>query len=361
VTALPACRIVLLWLLSPPADAAPPEAPREAEPEFRLEAATSRDLSTLLDQARRDGIDREAIKLKAAYRPAPEKHPLAPAVVKQWGRAELPHWIASVSEHITAKSVDLDLGLPLTIAGAGAFKDLSAYRWLRKNARRFGFNQAFPSEPWHFTHYLPPGAVEGPAVGTVSVGPLGTVLRPELGPNPPVAEQILTGAVVGWNEATRTLVYSQCWREEGGGDGCVVKWEAVEHHRVRRELPVFSPAQADTTPERRDRMLKARAILQPDTKDLVTMPAVAWPAGAAVLESDGLQVHWRQAEGVLEVWKDGRVQGTLQVRRLAPWVPQPLRLYRRAGANRIVVEMVHDPQEAFCTGANLVSVFETLP
>src|SRR5215212_2414213 len=130
-----------------------------ADTAFDLERKTAADLDALLARARKDGFSREAISIRPGHRPAAEKHSLASEVIRAFGAEELTRWIGARSEHITGKSVDLDLGVAPTIgnAQAGAFANLPAYRWLRLHAREFGFNQAFPGEPWHFTHYLPSG------------------------------------------------------------------------------------------------------------------------------------------------------------------------------------------------------------
>ena len=335
-------------------------APSGDEPDLQLETKTAEDFRAMLALARREGLGEKAIAIFAGYRPKPARHPLAASVIARWGERELAKWLAATSEHITGRSLDLNLGVPLTLDAAGRYNDVPAFRWLRKNARRFGFNQAFPGEPWHFTHYLPEGSSEGPANGTVGPGPLGTVVRPSSAPKPTLAEQVLTGAAVGWDAATATVVYMQCWREEGGGDGCAVKWERARDHQVRRELPVFTPGQADTDGVRRAMLATARGQMESELNGVIALPAIAWPAAATTLDVQGETLRWEAGKAVVEIKPRSPAQArTLAVRTAAPWTPRPFRVFRRPGLDVLVMELVHDPQDAFCKGANLVSVFET--
>jgi hypothetical protein len=328
----------------------------------RLEPETAADLRAMFARARKEGIPREALAVRAAYRPRPPKTAPADAITTVFGRAGAVPWRAAASEHITGKSVDIELGPALTIANAEAkaFDKLPAYRWLLAHAHEFGFNHAFPGEPWHFTHHLPPGTTPGPLPGYVGLGPLGSVLRPR-GATADLAARILTGDAVAWSPRSATLIYAQCWREEGGGDGCVVRAEEIRRHRILHEWPVFSPGQADLAHERREKMDTACTALLPRLKGATALAAVPWPASQTTLAlGERLTVAWDAQSGALDVnGGDGGPRVSVHVRRLPPWTPRPLRAY--AGPDLVVVELVHDPGDAFVDGANLVSVIEIVP
>ncbi len=60
---------------------------------------------------------------------------------------------ALLSEHITGRALDLNLGLPLDLdlAREGAFNNLATYQWLRANEGSYGFNP-YSAEPWHISY-----------------------------------------------------------------------------------------------------------------------------------------------------------------------------------------------------------------
>jgi hypothetical protein len=332
-------------------------APEGVDPASRLERATAADLSALLARARRDGIPREAIKLKSGHRPTAAKHPRAADVVRAFGEGELPRWIASASEHSTGKAVDFDFRIPGTIANveAGAFEKVPAYRWLCAHAREFGFNQAFPGEPWHFTHHLPARSGERAALETVKPGPLGTVVRklPEPG-KADAAMHVLTGGAVAWLPPQGTIAYAQCWREEGGGDGCVVKLESRRDRKILRTLPVFSPGEADTESERRARIVEVRKTLAPLLGGATLLWHGTWDARDSRAFLPRQELSWEPQSSTLALPD----RPSVEVARLEPWVARPAALFHDVGSDFAVVELVYDPGEDFTAGANLVSRFE---
>jgi hypothetical protein len=334
-------------------------APVGAEPSFNLERATAADLPALLARARNDGIAPWAIKLESGHRPPAAKHPLSADVVRAFGEAELTRWIASQSEHLTGKSVDFDFGIANTItnAKAGTFETLPAYRWLRAHAHEFGFDQTFPGEPWHFTHHLPGGSSYRGPPSTVKPGRLGTIVRqtPDI-KKADLATYVLTGGAVAWLPAQGTIAYAQCWREEGGGDGCVVKWELRRDRKIVRTFPVFSPGQANTESERRAHIVKAHETLAPLLAGATLLQSCMWGEGAWRVYLPRQELTWdpRRSELVLPGKRP------FAVTRLEPWVARPVSFFEDIGLDFAVVELVYDPEAEFTTGANLVSRFEIL-
>jgi len=169
------------------------------------------------------------------------------------------------------------------------------------------------------------------------------------------ATQVLTGAAVAWLPAESSVVYTQCWREEGGGDGCVVKWERRPDRKITRTMAVFSPGEADTEAERRARLVAARNAIGTRLDGASLLLAQTWADGArSVRIGAEQQLTWDPEQSALSV--AGRAPG--KVARLAPWIAQPLCVYTSPDAGLAVVELVYDPREAFVEGANLVSRFE---
>jgi hypothetical protein len=311
---------------------------------FSLEKGTAADGARMLAQATKDGLPAGAITIRSGYRPGPAKHPLAGAVVRTFGADELARWIAGRSEHLTGKSVDLQIG------------GQPAHQWLRQHAREFGFNQAFPGEPWHFTHNLPAGATEGPVPGTVAPGYLGTVVRHSPDRRADAADRVITGDAVAWLADASAIVYTQCWREEGGGDGCVVKWQGRRDRKVTRTLPVFLPGEADTEADRRARILAAKATLGPALAGATLLESsYPWVKGMqSVPVGPRQQISWDGERSALDVSGGPLVE----VARLHPWVASPIHTYADRERDFAVVEMLYDPGSAFLDGANVISRFE---
>jgi LAS superfamily LD-carboxypeptidase LdcB len=58
-----------------------------------------------------------------------------------------------VSEHITGRTFDMNLGIKNSSANAKskAFEKLPAYQWLKKTAPSFGLSP-YAQEPWHWSY-----------------------------------------------------------------------------------------------------------------------------------------------------------------------------------------------------------------
>ena len=224
----------------------------------------------------------------------------------------------------------------------GCVRAPPTYRRLRVHAREFGFNQAFPGEPWHFTHYLPPGSAEGPAPGTVRHGRSGTVLRraPDTRQLDP-AVRVLIGDAIAWLPAIGTIVYTQCWREEGGGGGCAVKWESRRDRLVTRTIPVFLPGDADTEALRRARLIKAHAAIAPLLDGAILLDVGTWAdLSSWVSVGRGEHLSWDPGQSSLEV--PGKPPH--EVKSLAPWVAKPIGVYTNPDLDFVVVELGDDPR-----------------
>jgi D-alanyl-D-alanine carboxypeptidase len=327
--------------------------------DYRLEPSTAADFEALRARAVKDGLSPFAFAIRSAYRPAPEQNPLAGEVIRAFGEKELTHWIASKSEHITGRSIDLDLGIPSTITNAEThgYDHLTVYKWLRVHAREFGFNQAFPGEPWHITHNLVPGTTEGAEPGVVLPGRAGTVVLPP--PDGPFdhATSVLTGDAVAWRPGSSTIVYTQCWREEGGGDGCVVKVESRDG-TVAQSIPVFLPGEADDKETRKARIAKAHGAVAPLVESATMLQGQPWDSPSyPTVVGGGLELGWDSAAKALSL--PGKPP--LKVKQIDPWGVRPFQVYADPTLDFLVVDLLYDPVEAFTQGANLVSRFMVVP
>src|SRR5439155_7925163 len=105
-----------------------------------------------------------------------------------------PRWVAPPGKSLHRLGTELDLG------------PSSAYGWLRRNARRFGFVQRYAWEPWHFGYVL--------NAGTRSVGFGGG----ERGSTPSFVpsrfERPLARAAQRWN-VSAALLAAQLYAESG--------------------------------------------------------------------------------------------------------------------------------------------------
>jgi hypothetical protein len=168
---------------------------------------------------------------------------------------------------------------------------------------------------------------------------------------------VITGDAVAWLADTAAIVYTQCWREEGGGDGCVVKWQGRRDRKVTRTLPVFLPGEAVTEADRRARILAAKATLGPALAG-ATLLARTYPWGKgtqSVPVGPRQELGWDAERSVLSLSGSAPIRW---VARLHPWVAMPIHTYADRERDFAVVEVLYDPGAAFLDGANFVSRFE---
>jgi hypothetical protein len=59
--------------------------------DFKLERGTAADFAALRARAAKDGLSPFALTIRSGYRPAPEKNPLAGAVIRTFGAKDLSH------------------------------------------------------------------------------------------------------------------------------------------------------------------------------------------------------------------------------------------------------------------------------
>jgi hypothetical protein len=122
---------------------------------FQLTAGALAAFRGLRSAAIAAGFGGELFTLTSAYRSSKRQATLAEAARLKYGSARAAsRWVAQgVSEHITGRAFDLNLGIANNSANAhsGAFEKLPAYQWLKQNAPYFGLTP-YAAEPWHWSH-----------------------------------------------------------------------------------------------------------------------------------------------------------------------------------------------------------------
>lgn len=120
--------------------------------QLRQDAAAAH--TTMVAAARRDGLPAPLLDVYSGLRGRDKQARLWNAALVRYGSTKVARgWVAPPgnSEHELGIAADLFLGAAGGSKNAEALKRTSAYRWLAKNAGRFGFepNRKI-NEPWHW-------------------------------------------------------------------------------------------------------------------------------------------------------------------------------------------------------------------
>lgn len=125
-----------------------------------LHRLAARALDAMIRAARADGIAAELLLPVSGYRTAAKQARLwKNALAKAGGDAqEARKWVAppGTSAHQSGRAVDLYLGYGISSKHVAAMRKTAAWRWLARNAVRFGF-YPYPKEPWHWEYNPPAG------------------------------------------------------------------------------------------------------------------------------------------------------------------------------------------------------------
>lgn len=130
---------------------------------YKLHRLAAEAYLAMVAHARADGIEAPLLRLNDGYRTRERQEELFKAAVARYGSEEEARlWVAKFSNHETGRAIDLYLGGSNDRAHAldGSLRQLPAYKWLEKNARRYGFypyDNPWPGEPWHW-EYNPPAS-----------------------------------------------------------------------------------------------------------------------------------------------------------------------------------------------------------
>jgi len=128
-------------------------------PLHRLTAAA---LKALVCAARADGIKHPRLLptgARSGFRDPKLQKAAWERALKRYGSAkEANKWVAKpgFSAHQSGRAIDFYLGLTNDSRNVAKLRLTPAYKWMQKNARRFGF-YPYPDEPWHW-EYNPPAA-----------------------------------------------------------------------------------------------------------------------------------------------------------------------------------------------------------
>jgi hypothetical protein len=128
---------------------------------YKLHRLAAEAYLAMVAAARDEGIKYPLLQLYDGYRTREKQERLFKEAVKKYGsEAKARRWVAKYSNHETGRAIDLYLGGSNDSAQAlnGSLRELPAYKWLEKNAWKYGFyeyNEPWPGEPWHW-EYNPP-------------------------------------------------------------------------------------------------------------------------------------------------------------------------------------------------------------
>ncbi len=142
-------------------DEAPPETlvSITADGSLKLRKAAAEKLTEMLDQARRDGVDLQAV---SGFRSIERQNYLFFDIKAERGQSTITRAEVSAppgySEHHTGYAVDFIDGSKPKTDLEQTFEETPAFQWLEKNAPHYGFELSFsknPSqevsyEPWHW-------------------------------------------------------------------------------------------------------------------------------------------------------------------------------------------------------------------
>lgn len=115
----------------------------------------------LVAAARADGIAAPLLLPMSGYRdPKRQEQIWRKALVRYGSPQAARRWVAppGTSAHQSGRAIDFYIGLAISSKNAARMRNLPAYRWLMKNAERFGF-YPYEREPWHW-EYNPPATRE---------------------------------------------------------------------------------------------------------------------------------------------------------------------------------------------------------
>ncbi len=115
----------------------------------------------LVAAARADGIAAPLLLPMSGYRdPKRQERIWRKALVRYGSPQAARRWVAppGTSAHQSGRAIDFYIGLAISSKNAARMRNLPAYRWLMKNAERFGF-YPYEREPWHW-EYNPPATRE---------------------------------------------------------------------------------------------------------------------------------------------------------------------------------------------------------
>lgn len=126
----------------------------------RMENEAGLALMKMLDAARGDGVWLVPV---SGFRDVQRQTELFQSQVKITGSVQQAAQSVAppgYSEHHTGLAIDLTDGMKQRSAISSDFAKTAAYRWLRRNAKRFGFELSFPPgnvqgvkyEPWHWRY-----------------------------------------------------------------------------------------------------------------------------------------------------------------------------------------------------------------
>ena len=126
-----------------------------------LHPAAAKAIDALINEARLDGIEHPLLLAVSGYRSIKTQKKLWERALKKYGSESAARkWVAKPggSAHHSGRAIDFYLGGKNSSKNVNLLRTSDAYKWLEKNAIRFGF-YLYPAEPWHW-EYNPPSILK---------------------------------------------------------------------------------------------------------------------------------------------------------------------------------------------------------
>ena len=127
---------------------------------IQLHRLAAKAWQAMVSAARADGIRHPLLLPTSGYRSSQHQARLWQAALRRYGSpGKARKWVAPPggSAHQSGGAIDFFLGGRKSSGNAAHLRKLPAFKWLAKNARRFGF-YPYIREPWHW-EYNPPARV----------------------------------------------------------------------------------------------------------------------------------------------------------------------------------------------------------
>jgi hypothetical protein len=131
--------------------------------QYPLHHLAAKAWGAMVAAARRDGIKEPLLRLTSGYRSTEQQRYLWEQALKKYGSPEAARkWVAPPggSPHHSGRAIDMHLGGSNSSSNVDNLRQTTAYKWLVKNAERFGF-YPYSAEPWHW-EYNPPATGSRP-------------------------------------------------------------------------------------------------------------------------------------------------------------------------------------------------------
>jgi hypothetical protein len=174
-----------------------------------------------------------------------------------------------------------------------------------------------------------------------------------------LALRVASGDVVAWDSSAKTVVFRGCWLQEGTGEGCSISIKALAG-KPPPEISMWEPGDVEDKAAMQARIAAAAQKLADRLRKgmFVAIEASPWPKGKDKAVLGDVRLTWSKFR--LSVSGTSIRRASRAVKHMREWKPSPIRFFY--GPGLVVVEIEHDPGEAYSTdGLNVNHTFEPIP